>query len=78
LLNDQLCEIFQDILLLLQFNSFERMEVHYVYIYKDNTMKPTKLCLKERREEEGGWTYNEGGELFTHVQNYLSEIPAYC
>jgi hypothetical protein len=54
------------------------MEVHYVYIYKDNTMKPTKLCLKERREEEGGWTYNEGGELFTHVQNYLSEIPAYC
>jgi hypothetical protein len=57
----------------------KRIEVHYIYIFKDSIIKPTKYCLKRQGEERENANIMEGMNLFkvlcTHVWNYHNETP---
>jgi hypothetical protein len=61
----------------------KRIEIHYVYMCKDNIMEPTKHSIKKGRRGREEWEYNagQGLDLFkvhcTHVWNYHNEPSTY-
>jgi hypothetical protein len=56
----------------------KRIEVHYIYMYEDSIIKPTKHCLKSR-EREKRYGSNRWMNLFkvhvAHEWSYHNEIP---